>query len=88
MRKQRIWTPELERRRGLFSTLQGLGITLDDLAAKSDLDASTFSKVLWGEYPGNQTSKVLKIVEKAIAQGLKTNKKLARRLEAASRNLN
>jgi hypothetical protein len=83
MKKNRIWTPELERRRNLFSTLQGLGISLEDLAAESGLNSTTFSKVLWGEYPGDQTSEVLKIVEKAVARGLKANKRMAKRLRAA-----
>jgi hypothetical protein len=78
MRKHRIWTPELERRRGLYAKLQGLGITLDHLAARSDLDATTFSKALWGEYPADQTSQTLRIVEKAIAQAQKAHGKKSR----------
>lgn len=88
MRKQRVWTPELQRRRVLFATLQALEIGLDDLAAKSGLSESTFSKALWGEYPANQKSGVLKIVEKAIAQAQKAQEKKSRARKPASRNFN
>ncbi len=88
MKKHRIWTPELERRRGLYAKLQGLGITLDRLAARSDLDATTFSKALWGEYPANQKSDVLKIVEKAIARAQKVQEMKSRARKPASRNFN
>jgi hypothetical protein len=88
MRKQRVWTPELQRRRVLFATLQALEIGLDDLAAKSGLHESTFPKALWGEYPANQKSDVLKIVEKAIAQAQKAQEKKSRRRKPASRNFN
>ena len=88
MRKQRAWTPELQKRRVLFATLQGLGISLEDLAAKSGLAPSTFSKALWGEYPADQTSKTLQIVEKAIAQAQKTQEKKSRGRKPASHNSN
>jgi lambda repressor-like predicted transcriptional regulator len=88
MRKQRVWTPELQKRRVLFATLQGLGISLDDLAAKSGLAPSTFSKALWGEHPADQTSKTLQIVEKAIAQAQKAQEKKSRARKPASRNFN
>jgi lambda repressor-like predicted transcriptional regulator len=88
MRKQRVWTPELQKRRVLFATLQGLGISLEDLSAKSGLDSSTFSKALWGEYPADQTSKTLKIVEKAIAQAKREQEKKNRARKPASRKFN
>ena len=88
MRKQRVWTPELQKRRVLFATLQGLGISLDDLAAKSGLTPSTFSKALWGKYPADQTRKTLQIVEKAIAQAQETQEKKSRGRKPASHNSN
>jgi len=50
MRKQRFGLQSLQKRRVLFATLQGFGISLDDLAAKSGLTRVLFPGAL-GEYP-------------------------------------
>ena len=89
MKKQRVWTPELKRRRVSFRHASGPRDRPGGSGYKmSGLAESTFSKALWGEYPADQNSKTLKIVEKAIAQGLRRPIKRCQVRKPASRNFN
>ncbi len=77
IRKKRILTTEILRRRRLFGKLKELGITFNDLEKQSGLDKTTFSKALWNDSDSPEAIAAVKEAIKAKEKDLKARKPVA-----------